>query len=77
MKTPPSDRRFLQAERVFLHEISSPLMLAEGWLERWGKTHPAVAKEDGFKQVKTQIEKMRNLLNERREQLIALERDED
>lgn len=76
MKKPTSERRFLQAERVFLHEMSSPLMLAEGWLDRWAKTNPTIGDIAEYKQIKAQVEKMRGLLTERRERLVLLEKDE-
>lgn len=75
MKTLKSDLKVLQGERVFLHELSSPLMLVEGWLDRLAKRDPNVAAASEFAQIKTQVEKLRQLLTDRRDQIMNLEKE--
>ncbi len=75
MKKHSSDRKFIQAERVFLHEIASPLMLAHGWLERWVKRSAQVQNEEEFKSAMKQLDRLKQLIEQRREQLSQLEKD--
>lgn len=75
MKKHSSDRKFIQAERVFLHEVASPLMLAHGWLERWAKRSSAVESEEEFKNAIKQLDRLKQLIEQRRQQLIDLEKD--
>ena len=70
-----SNDNSLHAERTFIHDISSPLMIATGWLERLARAAPQLAETEEFKRVQSQLERIQALINERRAVLLAIEKE--
>lgn len=65
-----------QAEKTFIHDISSPLMIAAGWLERWSRRDPGVADVEEFKKLSAQLEKIQGLVTKRREAILKQAEEE-
>lgn len=64
-----------EAEKIFLHDLSSPLMIAMGWLERWQRRDSALPSNEEFLRLTEQLEKLQNLVAKRRDLLLQRERD--
>lgn len=58
-----------EAERSFLHDLSTPLMIAQGWIERWEAREPEIGNCEEFVKLRLQLEKLGHLLKTRRDQL--------
>jgi hypothetical protein len=66
----------LEAEKHFLHDLSSPVMIATGWCERWLKRDPKIKDTEEFRNLQIQLERLRELVTRRRDVLVKREQDD-
>lgn len=61
----------LEAEKNFIHDLSSPVMIASGWLERWSRRDPGLLQIEEFRKLAAQIERIQALVTARREEMLG------
>ncbi|MBX7231299.1 MAG: hypothetical protein K1X29_04340 [Bdellovibrionales bacterium] len=54
-------------EKEFLHQLSSPIMVGQGWLERLKLRHPEIINCQEFLHLEKQLEKIKQLVINRRQ----------
>lgn len=62
-----------EAEKIFIHDLSSPMMIAMGWLERWMRRDPSVLEVEEFCKINVQLERLQTLVMKRREEILELQ----
>lgn len=73
METNSDQADSLEAEKIFIHDISSPLMIAAGWLERWARREPSIEQAEEFQKLTKQLDRIQSIVTNRRETLLKLQ----